>query len=126
MAKAVLKVFDTPLSICSLRVGAPLPNWIKGDFICVVKTGRELSVVCAQDAVPRGVQVQDGFVRISVCQVEGEPFTGLLNRIAHALEEENIPLMAVSSYVTDHVLIPQGDIIRAVVALENAGFTVEV
>jgi len=126
MAKTVLKVFDTPLGICSLRAGGALPGWIKGDFICVVKTGSELSVVCEQDAIPRGVQVQDGFVRISVCQVQNEAFTGVLNRMAHALEGENIPLIAVSSYLTDHVLVKQCDIIRAVVALENAGFTVQV
>lgn len=47
--------------------------------------------------------------------------TGVLAAIAQPLAEAGVSIFAVNSYETDFVLVPEGDLEKARVAVENAG-----
>jgi hypothetical protein len=48
-----IRVLDEVLAIARCPAGAEIPAWVRGrDFLAVVRTQRELSIVCADDAVP--------------------------------------------------------------------------
>jgi hypothetical protein len=52
-AKRRLKLLAARLAVCRLEQGAPLPGWaLSGDFCSVTRAPGELSVICAEDALP--------------------------------------------------------------------------
>jgi hypothetical protein len=120
-----LTVLADRYAVCRLEPGAPVPGWAEaGPFVSVTRTRDELSIVCLQDAVPAGVQVESDF---RVLKVEGPldfSLTGLLANLSGALAEAKISLFALSTFDTDYILVRDGDLIRARVALGRAGHTI--
>jgi hypothetical protein len=49
---------------------------------------------------------------------------GFIAQVSGALADENISLLAISAYSTDHILVKDKDLERAVKALEKLGFSV--
>jgi hypothetical protein len=92
-----------------------------GRFVSVTRTPGELSVVCAEEVVPEGVQAEKGWAML---ELEG-PFafglTGILAGFLGPLAEAGVPVFALSTYDTDWVLVPGGRLAEAVRALEEAG-----
>ena len=52
------------------------------------------------------------------------PFTlvGFLAKISQALAEENISIFALSAYTTDHILVKNKDLKKAIIVLKKIGF----
>ncbi len=81
----------------------------------------ELSIVCEDHRVPEGVRVERGW---DALKLEGPlPFsmTGVLASFLQPLAEEKIPILAISTFDTDYVLVKREDLERAKKALETAG-----
>lgn len=111
--------------VCRLAPGAPVPEWaLSGAFASVTRTPDELSVVCAEEAVPAGVTT----ARDWRCLRFQGPFafeeTGVLASVTAPLAAAGISLFALSTYDTDYVLVRDGDLARAVAALREAGHRV--
>jgi uncharacterized protein len=113
-------------AVCRLAPDAPLPAWAEGgSFVSITRTRDELSIVAPQARVPDGVQAERGWRCLSV---EG-PFDldgviGVLAALAVPLAEAEISIFAVSSYDTDHLLLKDQHLQRAVEVLERAGHLV--
>ncbi len=75
-----LRVLDEPLAIARCAADAPMPAWVRGrDFLAVVRTQRELSIVCADDAVPAThTEVERGFRAIAVSGTLDFALTGIV------------------------------------------------
>jgi len=87
----------------------------------VVRTGDELSIVCAEDRIPDGVRAERGWLAL---KLEGPfPFvmTGVLASFLQPLAEAEIPIFAISTFDTDYVLIKPEHLEAAVEALGAAG-----
>ena len=56
-------VHDERLAIARLPQDAPLPEWAHGRFVNIARTPSELSIVCAQVHVPRGIVHDLGYKR---------------------------------------------------------------
>lgn len=115
------------LAVCQLAPDAAIPAWVSGiDAFCsLTRTSEELSIVCAENLVPKGVKQEAGW---RVFQVEGSldfALTGVLASIATPLAEAGISLFAVSTYNTDYVLVKDAKIAEAVKVLQAAGHTVK-
>ena len=112
-------------AICRLLPDETAPEWASsgGGFYSVTRTGAELSIVCAENAVPPGVKCERAW---RIFEIEG-PFdfaaTGILVSAARPLAEAGVPIFAISTFDTDYVLVKQVE--NAVRALESAGHRVK-
>ena len=106
--------------------GETIPDWASSDegFRSFTRTTDELSIVCAENAVPAGVKYERGW---RVFRIEG-PYdfaaTGILVSAAAPLAEAGRPIFAISTFDTDYVLVKQEHVENAMRALESAGHCV--
>lgn len=115
-------------AICLLPPTAPIPPWVAmGGFLSITRTADELSIICAQDALP--ATPSDGtFARDwVVLRVEG-PFdfgvTGVLAALSGILAAAEVVVLAVATYQTDYLLVKAAQYTAAVTALTAAGHRV--
>jgi hypothetical protein len=114
-------------AVCRLDPGAPPPAWAEGGpFASVTRTDAELSVVCAQDAVPAGVQAERGWRGLRVAGPLGFGMTGILASLAGPLAASGVSIFVVSTYETDYLMVQERDLDRALHALAQAGHEVAV
>jgi hypothetical protein len=123
-----LRVLPGALAVARLEPDEAPPAWAApgGALHAVVQTARELSVVCADDAVPAGVRAERGFRALAVDGPLDFGLTGVLAALAVPLAGAGVSIFAVSTYDTDHVLVRAERLGEAVAALRAAGHRVEV
>src|ERR1700754_1954314 len=118
-----LTVLPETLAICRLPAGDRIPSWALEEheaLSSITRTADELSIVCAEEAVPPDdVQAEPGWRAL---QVPGPiPFatTGVLASIAPPRAAAGISIFAVSTYDTDYVLVREDDVERALAVLRE-------
>ncbi len=121
----VLTLLTTPLAVCRLDPAADVPAWaVAGEFTSFTRTADELSIVCAESAVPEGVRCEKGWRAL---KLEG-PFdfsqVGILLAAAEPLAQAQVVILAIGTYDTDYLLVHQGQLEQAMVALRTRGHTV--
>jgi hypothetical protein len=109
-------------AICRMPPGDATPHWASNacGFLSITRTAGELSIVCAESAVPPGVQREIGW---RIFRVEGPldfALTGILASIAVPLAEAGVSIFAISTYNTDYVMVKEKDVETAVRALESS------
>lgn len=102
----------------------PADLWTGPGLVSVTRTPAELSIVCPAERVPPGAVVENDWRLLTVRGPLDFALTGILADLAGTLAQAKVPLFAVSSYDTDHLLVRTGDVDRAVAALHAAGHTV--
>jgi len=98
---------------------------MSGSFVTVTRTADELSVVCAEDAVPAGVRTQGGWRCLRVAGTLDFALVGVLAALLGPLAEAGVPVFCVSTFDTDYLLLQDADLPRAAAALTAAGHRVE-
>jgi hypothetical protein len=113
------------LAIARLAAGAPVPPWVAGrDFLAVVRTPRELSIVCRDDAVPAShAEVERGFRAFAVVGTLDFALSGIVASLAAPLAAAGISIFGISTYDTDHILVREGRLAEARATLVAAGHT---
>ncbi len=94
-------------------------------FVSVTRTADELSVICAESAIPQGIQGETGW---RIFKIDGPldfALTGILASVAQPLAEVGVSIFAISTYDTDYVMVKEQDLEKAVHALEGAGHQVK-
>ena len=115
------------LAVVRLEPHATVPSWVQaGSFVSVTRTKDELSIVCPASAVPANVSCEGPFSRIQVRGPLAFSETGVLVSLALPLSEAGISLFALSTYETDHILITEEELNRALEVLEAAGHQISV
>jgi len=113
---------QTDYAVCRLAPDADVPSWVPASgFVSITRTPEELSIVCADHAVPENIQAQRHF---RILKIEGPldfSLTGILLAVAGPLADEGIPIFALSTYDTDYILVPAACIDKAVAVLRDAG-----
>lgn len=124
-----LRVLPGDFAACRLPAGAPLPSWANANrsaaLFSVTRTGDELSLLVARDLVPADVACQAPFRALVV---EGPlPFdaVGILAGLSGTLAAAGIPLLAISTYDTDYVLVKADVLDPTLAALHGAGYRLE-
>jgi uncharacterized protein len=120
-----LHVLDETLALARLAADAQVPAWVSGrDLLAVVRTPRELSIVCRDDAVPVShTEVQRGFRALAVVGTLDFALTGIVASLAAPLAEAGISIFGISTYDTDHILVREDRLTDAVAVLAAAGHT---
>lgn len=119
-----LDLMEQPLAVVRLDPLATVPAWVAGDLVSVTRTRDELSIVCAADAVPLGTMVEGPFRALVVRGPLDFVMTGVLLSLAAPLAEADIPILAISTFETDLLLVPAHRVAAAVAALTDAGHEV--
>ena len=74
--------------------------------------------------VPAGASVDEGWRLLTVRGPLEFTLTGIMASLAGSLAAAGVPLYAISTYDTDHILVKGADLGRAVGALREAGHEV--
>ena len=125
--KLTLALLPTTLAVCRLDPGAPIPDWaLTGPFSSITRTQHELSIICAQESVPPDVQHEGGWRCLSVTgQLDFEQI-GVFASLAGPLAEAGISIFPIATYDTDHVLVKDADLVRAVNVLVEVGHEIRI
>jgi hypothetical protein len=121
-----LQVLEETLALARLAADAPVPAWVAGrDFLAVVRTRSELSIVCRDDAVPRThTEVERGFRALAVVGTLDFALTGIVAALSTPLAAAGISIFGISTYDTDHILVREENLAAAKAALVAAGHTI--
>lgn len=120
-----LSLHKERFAVCRLAPGDEVPAWAGGgEFTSVTRTRDELSVVCAERAMPEGIRCEGGW---RVFEIEGPldfGLTGVLASVAGPLAAAGVSIFAVSTFDTDYVLVREETVERSIAALGAAGHRV--
>ena len=94
-------------------------------FCSVTRTHDELSIICAQDAVPSDVRAERDRRLLGVDGPLDFSLVGILAQLSTTLADAGISIVAVSTFDTDYLLVREQDVARAVDALTAAGCVVQ-
>ncbi|MCA2218369.1 ACT domain-containing protein [Jidongwangia harbinensis] len=120
-----LAVVPGSFAICRLPADAPMPGWAlhaAPGFLSLTRTPAELSVICADAAVPGGITAETGWscLRIEETFAASEP--GVVASVVGPLAAAGLSVFAVATFDTDHLLVT--DLPAAAGALTAAGHRV--
>ena len=117
-----LEILPETLAICRLPAGAGIPHWADGrSFVSCTRTADELSVICAQAAVPAGVQASPGWRALKLVGPFDLSLVGVLLGVVQPLAGAGIAILPIGTFDTDYVLVPEPRLRAAVQALVDAG-----
>ncbi len=120
-----LRILPDRLAVCRLDVTSPIPPWaFEGDFSSITRTAEELSVVCAESAVPAGVRAERGWRVLRVVGTQDFALLGVLASLVEPIARAGISLFSISTFDTDYLLIKAANLTSAVAALTAAGHAV--
>jgi hypothetical protein len=124
--KSTLYLLPGEYAICKLEPEHDVPEWATCDaFWSVTKTQHELSIVCPEEHVPEDIKAKRGW---RILQVEGPlnfSMTGVLNCLTKPFAESKISVFALSTYLTDYLLVHSKDLKSAIIALREQGHKID-
>jgi hypothetical protein len=121
----MLRLLPGTYSVLRLGPRAKVPRWAAGGgFSCVTRTRTELSIVCRQDRLPTSIRRESGFRCLGVAGPLEFDAVGVLASLAGPLARARVPILAISTFDTDYLLVRGEHLARAVRALTRAGHRV--
>ncbi|MBX5450905.1 ACT domain-containing protein [Thermogemmatispora sp.] len=114
-----LSIVAHKLAICRLAPGDPLPAWLStadrplSSLLTLTWTADELSVVCPQEWVPKGVTCAPDWAALKVVGPLDFALTGILAALLNPLASAGIPVFALSTYDTDYLLVREPQLAAA-------------
>jgi hypothetical protein len=117
-----LKFLTGEFSIHSLSSRHAIPQQAcEGELFCVVKTAKEVTLICPTAVAVEAKQSSDGWCVLQVLGPLDFNLTGILAGIAASLAKAGISIFAVSSWETDYILLRAHEREEARMALEQCG-----
>lgn len=92
-----------------------------GPFVTVIRTRDETTVVCASARIPSVLRQEGPFRLIEVAGPLSFGSVGVLVEILSPLAASGVGILAYSSFDTDWVLVPTGQLADAAAAWRQAG-----
>jgi GNAT superfamily N-acetyltransferase len=121
-----LRLLDDRLALCQLDAEAEVPDWVwaPGGFVSVTRTPSELSIVCAEERVPRDVRAETGWRAFQLAGPLDLSLVGVLASLLRPLAAAGIAVFTLSTFETDYVLVHEGAVGSATEVLRIAGYEV--
>lgn len=121
----VIKALSGRLAVCRLSPDASPPEWaLAAPLYSVTRTEAELSVVCAEEAVPEGVRSECGWRALEVQGPLDFAMTGVMASLTAPLAAAQISVFTLSTFDTDYLLVRDSALEAAVEAFRAAGFLI--
>lgn len=128
MRRLTVDVRPGGYTVVRLPGDAPLPAGLldgrTDDLVSVTRTADELSVVCRTESAVPADHAEHGWRLLTVRGPMEFTLTGIIAAVAGALAAAGVPLFALSTFDTDHLLVKDDDLARATRALRDAGHEV--
>lgn len=114
-------------AVAQLPAGEGWPHWFTWarGVSAIVRTAHETSIFCEEHLVPENVRAERGFVAYTVRGPLDFSAVGILARLSQALADAGIPLLALSTFDTDVILVRAERANDTEQAWRAAGMTVE-
>jgi uncharacterized protein len=93
-------------------------------LVSVTRTDVELSVISPVKLAPAGAEVEAGWRLLTVRGPLAFTLTGIIAALASELAAAGVALFTLSTFDTDHVLVKDAELARAIAALNAAGHEV--
>jgi uncharacterized protein len=119
-ASLELRLLERRFAVCRLPPDAPAP----AQFWSVTRTEDELSVICADDAVPSGAAAERGWRGLQVAGPLDFALTGVAAALTTPLAAAGVSVLPVATYDTDYLFVREEALDAAVGALRAAGHRV--
>ena len=117
-----LKLLEEVLTVCRLDPDSKVPEWSEtGSFCSITRTPEELSIVCPEQNVPRGLPCESGWRALKLEGPLEFSAVGVLNSVAEPLAVAGVSIFVLSTYDTDYVLVREDQLHPAVAALRDHG-----
>lgn len=123
-----LSVLPGLYAICRLPFEANV-DWAAGELVSVIRSRRDLqgtTVICEESAVPlegvgEGVEADRGWHALKIEGFFGFGEVGVLNSVLGPLARARVPVVSISTFETDYVLIKAHRFERVEEVLREAG-----
>jgi uncharacterized protein len=120
-----LRLLPDRLMVCRLPAESTLPTWMHcGSLTATVRTADELSIVCADTAVPIDVIAERGWRALKVEGPLEFSMVGVLASLAVPLAQAGVSIFVLSTYDTDYLLLKDEAIPRALSSLRAVGLII--
>jgi hypothetical protein len=114
------------LAVVRFGPGSDLPPWAaSSSILSVTATAAETSVICAARDVPTKSRHVGPYVAFVVAGTLDPDQVGVLHGLLGPLAEAGVPVMTLSTFDTDWILVPAGRAEAAVEAWRRSGHTVD-
>ena len=110
-------------AVCRQAGGSDV-SWAKGELVVIAHSRSEAmttTIICEEQAVPAGIEQDPGWQAIRFAGAFGFGEVGVLSSILSVLAEAKVPVLAVSTFETDYLLIKAHRFDRVREVLEEAG-----
>jgi len=124
--RLVVDVRPGDYSVARLAPDTPVPAGLLDapGLVSVTRTPDELSIVCPTEVVPESDTGEHGWRLLTVRGPLEFTLTGIMAALSGELAAAGVSLFALSTYDTDHLLVKDENLERAVRALSEAGHEV--
>lgn len=122
-----LVVNPQAVAIIRLPAGAAPPDWAVGEpLVNVTQTATETSVVCPTSCLPDDLPgpVEGPLVAVHIDEAVEFSQIGVLVSLLKPLADAGIPILTVSTFDTDWVLLPAPKVSAAASVWRGAGYDV--
>ena len=121
-----LKKLPGLYAISQLPSSNSIPDWVDGEgFVSISRTADELSLICLAERVPNTVRSDKGWI----CFMFQGPFefdaAGVLLSVLQPISENEIGVLAISTFDGDLILLKEDDVERAVSFLNETGHQID-
>ncbi|HIK43624.1 MAG TPA: ACT domain-containing protein [Leptolyngbyaceae cyanobacterium M65_K2018_010] len=121
-----LVALEGTFAIHRLDPAAEIPMaWFQQDFISLVRTPQELSLVVRETVAVPSQKVEPGWRGFVIQGTLAFSMTGILAAISQVLATAQISIFAISTYDTDYIFVQAAAFEAAVRALSQAGYKIE-
>lgn len=125
MKTLTLSILPYHLAVCRLSPSVSLPAWLFTlPFWSVTRTADELSVVLPEENVSGDWKSEKGWRGLMVLGPLDFSLVGILAALAASLAAARIPILALSTFDTDYLLVKEQDLFRAVEVLTASGYEI--
>jgi hypothetical protein len=116
-----LSLLPVTLGVARLPAGSALPDWLDwtDPVVSVTRTDDEISIICPEERIPDDVTSEKGWRVFKVAGPLDISLTGILFSLLTPLAEAGVPILALSTYDTDYVLVRDGKVADAASALRR-------
>ena len=121
-----LEIVPGRYAVCRLDPTEAVPTWAwTGQLASVTRTDAELSIICAESAVPATVErAERGWRALRVAGPLDFNAVGVMARLTAPLARAGISILALATFDTDYLLVRDPDLGRAIAALRADGHDV--
>ena len=123
MSSLELQKLSFRLTVCKVKSVSDID--MDSEFFFIGKTDEEISLVCRTEDTPQEtVERDDGWRGFRISGVLDFSLIGILSKLSGILAGKKIGIFAVSTYNTDYILVKEESFEKALLALEEEGYTV--